>query len=103
MNLRKAAKGKCCDLRIPGICNRDPTTTVLAHITTEYKGIALKSPDICAVRACSDCHDYFDGRAGLIGKTEYQELALAGLCRTLKAYINEGLIELEGIKHERKR
>ena len=71
---------------------------VLAHISTEFKGIALKSPDLCAFRACSSCHDYFDGRSGAIQHEEYTEMALAGLIRTLKAYIEEGLINVEHSK-----
>lgn len=28
-DLRKAAKGKPCTIRVPGVCNFDPATTVL--------------------------------------------------------------------------
>ena len=89
MNLRQLARGKPCDLRIPGVCNRDPETTVLAHINTEFKGVALKSPDICAVRACSDCHEY----VGDMATDEMRLLGLQGLLRTLKAYVEEGVIQ----------
>ena len=30
VNLRALARGRECQVRIPGICNRDPATTVLA-------------------------------------------------------------------------
>ncbi|VEI70653.1 82 prophage-derived uncharacterized protein ybcO [Serratia quinivorans] len=30
-NLRKEAKGRDCQVRMPGICNFNPETTVLAH------------------------------------------------------------------------
>lgn len=30
-NLRKEAKGRECQIRLPGICNHNPATTVLAH------------------------------------------------------------------------
>lgn len=89
-NFRKAARGRPCTLRVPGVCNRNPETTVLAHINTEFKGVALKSPDLCAVRACSDCHDY----VGDMVSPEMRLIALEGLLRTLKAYMNEGLIEV---------
>ena len=89
-NFRKAARGRPCDLRVPGVCNRDPATTVLAHINTEFKGVALKSPDLCAVRACYDCHEY----VGDMATPEMRLIALEGLLRTLKAYMNEGLIEV---------
>ena len=93
--LRKTAKGKPCCLRLPGICNRNPETTVLAHINSEYKGVALKSPDICGTRACSSCHAVLDGSRSeieaLTGAT-YHEIALMGLIRTLKSYIEEGIL-----------
>ncbi len=31
-DLRKAARGRECQVRIPGVCNGNPETTVLAHI-----------------------------------------------------------------------
>ncbi|HBS0984508.1 DUF1364 family protein, partial [Klebsiella pneumoniae] len=30
-NLRKAARGRECTVRIPGYCNGNPETSVLAH------------------------------------------------------------------------
>jgi len=30
-NLRKEARGRNCQVRLPGICNGNPETTVLAH------------------------------------------------------------------------
>jgi hypothetical protein len=32
MNLRKAARGRGCMIRLPGICNHNSETTVLAHV-----------------------------------------------------------------------
>ncbi len=31
VDLRKAARGQMCTVRIPGYCNHDPETSVLAH------------------------------------------------------------------------
>jgi len=31
MNLRREARNRPCMVRIPGVCNHDDTTTVLAH------------------------------------------------------------------------
>lgn len=31
VNLRKTARGRECQLRVPGVCNFNPETTVLAH------------------------------------------------------------------------
>ena len=69
MNLRKFAKGKECQLRIPGICNHNPETTVLCHLRLgNVAGVGQKPPDLCAVHACSGCHDALDGRTDASGK-----------------------------------
>ena len=85
MNLREFARGKPCQLRIPGVCNFNPETTVLAHIRRGgIGGVGVKPPDICGVHACSACHDYIDGRV----PREIRDLdtyILEGLCRTLNA------------------
>jgi hypothetical protein len=63
--MRKAAKGECCTLRIPGVCNHGTETTVLAHLRMfGWAGMAQKPPDFLGVFACHPCHDALDGRAG---------------------------------------
>ena len=48
---------------LPGVCNGDPATTVLAHIRRPWNsGAGMKPPDSEAVYACSACHDVIDGR-----------------------------------------
>jgi len=64
VNLRNLAKFKECQIRIPGVCNRDPATTVLAHNRRGgVAGVGQKPPDLCASWSCSACHDVVDGRA----------------------------------------
>ena len=62
MNLRKLAEGQDCLVRIPGHCNFDNSTTILAHLRNQWFGAGSKPPDILAVHACSSCHDIIDGR-----------------------------------------
>jgi hypothetical protein len=61
MNKRQSAKGQDCTLRIPTVCNRNPETTVLAHVGRH--GTAKRNHDDEAVYACSDCHDAIDYRS----------------------------------------
>ena len=83
MNLRKFAQGKPCQLRIPGVCNFNPETTVLAHIRRGgVGGIGMKPPDICGVHACSACHDVIDNRVPH-PKANLDTYILEGLVRTL--------------------
>lgn len=62
--MRRAARGEECTLRLPGVCNFDPETTVLCHSNrlADGKGMGLKAPDTAACFGCSACHDVLDGR-----------------------------------------
>lgn len=64
MNYRKLARGMPCMLRLPGICNGNPDTTVLAHYRMQpYCGTGIKPDDfIFGAWACSACHDEADRR-----------------------------------------
>lgn len=63
--IRKAARGQDCTLRIPGVCNYNPETTVLCHspFLISGRGMGLKAPDSDACFGCSSCHDRLDRRA----------------------------------------
>ena len=66
-DLRKAARGRECQVRIPGICNGNPETSVLAHIRLAgLCGTGTKPPDLIATIACSACHDEIDRRTHLL-------------------------------------
>jgi len=90
---RDSARMEECTLRIPGICNYDPATTILAHLPSEWKGLAIKSPDICGVYACSSCHDYIDGRGNkdMQGLEKYM---LQALQRTLVRAYEKGILKI---------
>lgn len=51
-------------MRMVGVCNFNPETTVWAHANglAAGKGRGLKSPDALGTYACSACHDVIDGR-----------------------------------------
>ena len=95
MSLRKEARGRGCTVRIPGVCNFNSETTVLAHIrVTGVSGMGLKSPDLLGAWACSACHDEIDGRTHKSGLSR-DELRLAhydGMARTIMQLHKEGLV-----------
>ncbi|WP_295460481.1 nuclease domain-containing protein [uncultured Pseudomonas sp.] len=91
--LRDSARGQDCTLRIPGICNGNPETTVLAHIACGQKGMGLKSPDNMAVFACSCCHDLLDGRRR--GELDQRDVIRA-LGETQAIWISQGLMTIKG-------
>ena len=95
MNLRKLARGRDCMVRLPGICNFNPETTVLAHYRMHgLSGIAMKSPDIFGAWACSACHDEIDRRSQHMRAEEARICHLEGVFRTQYALILEGAIRV---------
>jgi hypothetical protein len=61
--IRASAQGQDCTLRFPGICNRNPDTTVWCHSNrlADGKGMGLKAPDEEGCYGCYDCHAWLDG------------------------------------------
>lgn len=94
-DLRKLAKGRECQVRLPGICNQDNETTVLAHYRLSgVSGMGMKSPDVCAAFACNACHDVIDRRAYNWLEPEQVKLAhLEGVMRTLNILVKEGVLK----------
>ena len=83
--IREFAKGRPCQFRVPGICNGNPETSVWAHVPRGgIAGMGQKAPDICGGIACSDCHDYIDGRSSRLPATECHRdtLILDGVLRS---------------------
>ena len=82
-------------LRLPGICNGNPETTVLAHIRRGFYGMGTKPPDWCGVWCCSDCHDAYDRRAGRAQWTrdELDTEMLRALCQQLTKYVEMGVLK----------
>ena len=95
MNLRKLAKGRECQIRLAGICNFNPETTVLAHYRlVGISGMGMKSPDIIAAHSCSACHDAVDRRTNTDLEFYFMRLAHAEGCfRTIAKLIEEGVIK----------
>lgn len=92
-DLRKAARGRDCQVRLPGICNFNPETTVLAHIRRGgVNGIGRKPNDLAAVLACSDCHDEIDRRTHRMGSKDLDCALIDAWARTIDLWAREGLI-----------
>ncbi|MDW6094035.1 nuclease domain-containing protein [Vibrio rhizosphaerae] len=90
----KAAKGQGCTLRLSGICNFNPETTVACHIG-KIRGMALKCGDNMVVFACNNCHDVIDGRVNHgIPDGELAQDKLRALEETQRILIDIGLISV---------
>jgi hypothetical protein len=90
--LTRLARGRDCQVRLPGICNGNPETTVLAHVRMAgLSGIGYKANSLAGAWACSACHDAIDRRAHLDLERDYVRLAhLEGVIRTQAQLIREG-------------
>lgn len=92
--LTKAARGRECQVRIPGACNGNPETTVLAHYRLAGTcGVGSKPNDLQGAWACSACHDVIDGRRQFIGHEEARHLHAEGVMRTQDLLVREGLVK----------
>jgi len=91
--LRESAKGEECLIRLPGVCNHNPDTTVFCHYRLNTGG-SIKPDDFQGAYGCSSCHDEIDRRTR---KHEFDYVRLAhaeGCFRTQKKLIEKGLVRL---------
>jgi hypothetical protein len=94
IDLRKLARFKACQVRLPG-CVDDRRTVVLAHFRLAGTcGVAMKPTDLAACWSCNYCHDIIDGRyhiQGMMGSAVRLAHAEA-VMRTLAEYDRMGLV-----------
>lgn len=88
--LRSSAKGQQCTFEIPGVCNRDASTTVLCHAPSEVKGMGNKSHDFHAAFGCYACHEALDQHR--VEKWEEYFYWLRGIQRTQAYWQAKGLL-----------
>lgn len=91
--IRNSARGQQCQVRIPGVCNRNPETVVLAHVG-KGSGMGQKCDDIHATYACSACHDAIDGRVRVNTPQVTRLYAYDGMVRTQKLLLEQELIQV---------
>jgi len=76
---------------MPGVCNFNPETTMLAHLSGG--GMGMKRLDTEAAYCCSDCHDALDRRTDhLFGQEELKVYHFEGVMRTQRILIAKGLV-----------
>ena len=90
VNLRQYARDKECQIRLPGVCSFDTSTTVLAHLRhIGISGIGLKAHDILGAHACWNCHTYVD--------THFDDATMVafydGIARTIALVCEKGILK----------
>lgn len=96
--LRGSARDRDCTLRLPGVCNFDSSTVVLAHSPIANGGTSTKGSDDHGAFACSACHAVIDShqpRRGL-SLDEIYECWIRGTQETRDIWRTEGLLTVEG-------
>lgn len=88
--LRKQAQGRECTIRIFTVCNGNPETSVLCHLSGG--GIGYKVDDRHAAIGCSSCHDEVDRKTQKIPKIEADLAMYEAVIRTQSIWISEGLM-----------
>ena len=94
--IRNSARGEDCQVRIPGICNFNPETTIPAHIG-HGGGTGMKASDLEIAYCCSDCHDLIDQRTNIaeFSDLEIKLMAYEGAARTREILVSKSLIEVK--------
>ncbi len=93
-DLRKLARGKQCEVRMPGICNGNTETVVLAHIRMAgITGAGQKAPDLLGAYCCSACHDEADHRTRKLGRSVAELCFYEGVFRMQYKLIKDGIIK----------
>ena len=89
----KSARGKHCTVRVPGVCNNRPETTVLAHLNGW--GMGGKHYSIHGAYACSACHTWLDsGYVNDVDKDLRDLYHLEAVILTQIEMINDGILKL---------
>jgi len=93
MNIRALARGRACEVRLPG-CLGESETVVLAHYRLSgLCGAGMKPSDLIGAWACAACHDAIDGRRKIDIPRDLVRLYHAeGVMRTLDVLEREGVL-----------
>lgn len=69
-SLTRVARDAPCQVKLPGVCNGNPATSVWAHSNAleHGRGYAHPAHDCFGTIACSACHDAIDGRTSGLTK-----------------------------------
>ena len=97
--IRLSARDEACTFEIVGVCNGDPSTTVLCHLPNESHGMGRKSDDISAAYGCSACHDVIDRRSCVtLPPHEAEWYMRRAMVRTWLRLIEKGVVRISGVR-----
>lgn len=88
--IMQSAKGEDCTLRLTGVCNFNPETTIAAHIGSR-RGMACKCGDNMVVYSCSNCHGEIDS----CSRESYAADKIRALEETQEKLIEKGIMVIK--------
>lgn len=93
-DLRKAARGQPCALRLPG-CLPGSDTVVLAHLRRgNIAGVGQKPCDLAGIPMCDACHGKYDRRVPSSYSREAMDAeCLRALCQWLSFITKQGWVK----------
>lgn len=86
------AKGQLCQIRINGICNGNPETSVMCHLGGA--GMGTKKSDLFVAIGCSDCHRCVDGDYQGYSPAYIKFAHYEGVERTQQMLLDAGVIKI---------
>lgn len=94
-----SARNMMCQIRLPGICNMDPATTVWCHAngSAAGKGMWMKSDDELGAYGCFACHEVYDRRRPIprlanLTRIDVELAFWEGHARSMKILKEKGLL-----------
>ena len=93
--IRRFAEGRDCTTRIPGFCNFDPETSVMAHSPIANGGMGFKGSDLECAIACHECHQRIDRVIRDVPREEVLECWIRGSAETRALLVEAGIVEVK--------
>ena len=91
--IRKFARGRDCTIRLPGFCNRDSDTTVMAHPPIANGGMGSKASDLECAICCWGCHMAIDQH--IAKRIDVFECWIRGSAETRAQLVEAGIVEVK--------
>jgi len=93
LKITQSAEGEGCQVRLDGVCNFNPETTIFAHLGGA--GMGTKQPDLMGAYCCSSCHDVVDlKKFCAITPQMVRVYFYEGIFRTQQILLDKGLIKI---------
>lgn len=95
--ITESARNQECQIRIPGVCNRDPATVVWCHGngSAAGKGFGMRAIDELGSYGCFACHNCYDRRTGPpdgMTRSDIELMFWQGHARSLVMLKTKGLL-----------